>query len=108
MLKALCVFMLLGISGSVTAANYPDTNPSATASAVLYYHPECHHCKKVMSYLSQTNKTLPMKNTNNPKYKDELRRRGQKGVPALVLGSRVIVGSGPIISYLDQHPEILR
>lgn len=102
MLKHLCFLMLICFGGlSAAPAN-------STPTAVLYYHPSCSHCETVKKYLSKINKTIPMKNTNNPQYQNELRRLGQKSVPTLVIGSKVVSGSTSIINYLEQHPEVLK
>ena len=79
-----------------------------SSQAVLYYHPSCSHCKKVEAYLQKINKSLIMKNVTNPQYQMELKALGQRGVPVLVVGDEVIIGSTPIISYLTNHQEVLR
>ncbi|NGX42521.1 MAG: hypothetical protein K940chlam7_00801 [Chlamydiae bacterium] len=100
-------FMMAGLGGNALSAQKTSNASATTGTATLYYHPTCSHCKKVLAYLSSVNKTITMKNTSNPTYKQELRNLGQKGVPALKVGSRVIVGSKPIIDYLKQHQEVL-
>ncbi len=97
MFKYLCIFMLVCFGGL----------SAAESNAALYYHPNCSHCKTVKSYLNQMNMTVPMKNVSNPKYQNELRNLGQKGVPVLVIENKVIGGSTAIINYLKQHPEAL-
>lgn len=96
------------VMGDQYQNSYNQNSYKQTSTAVLYYHPSCGHCKKVMAYLNQINKTLPMKNTSNPRYRQELKALGQNGVPALAVDSRVIVGADPIISYLKSHPEVLK
>ncbi|MFQ5729410.1 MAG: glutaredoxin family protein [Waddliaceae bacterium] len=78
-----------------------------TTSVVLYYNPSCSHCKKVLGYLNSRNKSIPMKNTSNPQYRQELRSLGHKGVPVLSVGTRTITGADAIINYLMQHEELL-
>lgn len=93
-------------AGETQSYTERSANPQTT-SAVLYYNPGCSHCKKVLAYLSKRNKTLLMKNTSNPQYRQELQRLGQRGVPVLVVGSKVVVGGDAIIAYLSQHEELL-
>ena len=79
-----------------------------SGQAILYYLPNCSHCKKVEEYLSSVNKRVTMKNIMNPQYQQELSALGQDGVPVLVVNNQVIVGSSSIISYLSNHQEVLR
>lgn len=96
------------VSFADVEAAWPMKTQTASESVALYTNPQCPHCMKVKAYLSQIHKTLPTKDTSNPAYRDELVRMGQKGVPVLVVGSQVISGADAIISYLKQHPEVLR
>lgn len=108
MLKYLSIFALILFCSSLTAQDMYSKQNNSSASAILYYHPNCGHCKTVMRYLSQENKTLQMRNTSNPSYKAELNRMGQRGVPVLVVNGRAIAGSTSIINYLKQNPDVLR
>jgi len=91
-----------------TFSNNSNALGSQSSQAVLYYHPSCGHCKKVEAYLKKINRSITKKSIANPKYQMELSALGQRGVPVLVVGSEVIVGSTPIISYLSRHQEVLR
>ena len=108
MLKYLSVLALIFYCASVSAQDMYLQQHNNSATATLYYHPNCSHCKTVMKYLSQQNKTVQMKNTSNPSYKTELNSMGQRGVPVLVVNGRSIAGSTSIINYLKQNPEVLR
>jgi len=107
------IFFILSawISPDISAETFSDNSSGLarhSAEAVLYYHPSCGHCTKVKQYLKKINRTITMKNIANPKYQMELNALGQRGVPVLVVGNQVIVGSTPIISYLSRHQEVLR
>ena len=78
-----------------------------TDSVVLYYNPSCGHCKKVLAYLNSRNKSIPMKSTSNPTYRQELRALGHRGVPVLAVGTQTIGGADSIINYLRQHEDLL-
>ncbi len=104
------VFIFIAITTIVGTSIQADQTSYNTGNsvAVLYYHPACGHCHKVLGYLSSVKKTLPMKNTSNPKYQIELQNMGQKGVPVLVVNSQVISGANQIIDYLKEHPDLLK
>lgn len=108
MFKYLSIFALIFFCSTLPAQDMYSNKHNSSSSAALYYHPNCTHCKTVMRYLSQENKTLQMKNTSNPTYKAELNRMGQRGVPVLVVNGRAIAGSTSIINYLKQNPDVLR
>jgi glutaredoxin len=106
MVKYLTYFIfLISCSGLYAADPYKAQHTESAAAAILYYHPNCIHCKTVIKYLNQQNKSVQMRNTSNPEHQAELRRLGQRGVPVLVAGSKVLVGSDQIINYLKEHPE---
>jgi len=79
----------------------------SSVSLVLYYNPSCYHCKSVLAYLHRKNKTVTMKNTASSKNYRELKSLGQKGVPTLVVGTRIISGANSIIAFLEQNSELL-
>jgi glutaredoxin len=79
-----------------------------SGQAVLYFYPNCTHCKEVEAYLKSINKTIVKKNITNPQYHVELNALEQKAVPVLLVNGEVIVGSTSIIAYLKKHPEVLR
>ncbi len=104
---AALLLALLVICGMPLSAATPANAPAAKG-AVLYYLPNCAHCQKVEAYLQSIHKRVAMKNIMNPVYQDELTAYGQDGVPVLVVNNQVIVGASSIISFLSNHPEVLR
>jgi glutaredoxin len=95
--------------GNLSAASVAgNKTKNSSGQAVLYYLPNCAHCKKVEAYLNSVNKKVIMKNIMNSKNQQELSALGQDGVPVLVVNNQVIVGSSSIISYLSKHQEVLR
>jgi glutaredoxin 3 len=76
---------------------------------VLYYSPYCGFSQKVLNYLKQLHKTVPMKNViNNPEAKEELRKYGGiMQVPCLFIDGKPLYESDQIIQWLSQHQEDL-
>jgi glutaredoxin len=76
---------------------------------LLYYTPWCPYSQKVLNYLSQIKKTVPMKNLqNDPKGKEELKKIGGKSqVPCLVINGKAMYESGDIIRWLSQNQAFL-
>lgn len=76
---------------------------------VLYYSPYCGFSQKVLKYLQQIHKSVPMKNViNDPQAKDELRRYGGKmQVPCLFIDGKPLYESDLIIQWLSEHQEYL-
>lgn len=106
---ALAAPLSTGLYGADYSTQTQTTKKNMQASpATLYYSQNCTHCHKVMDYLKKTRKTVALKDVSNPMYRKELQSYGQKGVPALIVGSEVYLGADQIINYLKQHPEILR
>lgn len=94
-----CIYLFF-CGAQALAANRPD--------AVLYYKPSCPYCQKVLRYLDSQNQKIPLKDTNNQKYRAELIQIGGKAqVPCLVINGHALYESDDIIAYLKQHPEIL-
>lgn len=102
MLKYMTFVLMFFFSVQLMAADQGSSNAS------LYYSPSCGHCKKVLAYLQQEHKTLPLKNVNEAAYSSEYRSLGTSGVPVLVVNGQTIMGADSIISYFKQHPEVLR
>lgn len=73
------------------------------STPVLYYDPGCSHCHKVMEYADRNNVRLIKKNIRESNYRNELIQLGANSVPVMVVDSRVIKGSTPIISYLQSN-----
>lgn len=104
--------------GALTAALSPVPMPAKTIKLyilnekpvlVLYYSPYCGFSQKVLNYLRQIHKTVPMKNViNNPEAKEELRKYGGiMQVPCLFIDGKPLYESDQIIQWLSQHQEDL-
>ena len=76
---------------------------------VLYYTPYCPYSQKVLRYLQQIHKQLPMRNLeNDPEAKAELKRvGGEMQVPCLVIDGKPLYESNAIIEWLSQHQDEL-
>ncbi|MBS0650209.1 MAG: glutathione S-transferase N-terminal domain-containing protein [Verrucomicrobia bacterium] len=76
---------------------------------VFYYSPYCGYSQKVISYLKQIHKTVPMKNViNNREAKEELRKFGGiMQVPCLLIDGKPLYESDLIIQWLSEHQEDL-
>lgn len=76
---------------------------------VLYYLPWCPYSQKVLDYLKQIHRTLPMKNLQyDMKSKEELRKIGGKSqVPCLLINGKALYESSAIIYWLSQNKSIL-
>lgn len=105
-ISAMLATALTGASLSLEAAASQVRQTERTAT--LFYHPSCSHCMKVISYLKEQNGTITLKNIDQPQYRSEFKSLGQKGVPVLVVGSQTIAGDTAIISYLNNHPELMK
>ena len=104
MLKFLtCVFMLF-----CSVQLMADQGYQGTSSASLYYSQSCGHCQKVLAFLRQEHKTVNLKNVNDSSVYGEYKALGTSGVPVMVVNGQTIMGADSIISYMRQHPEILR
>ena len=71
----------------------------------LYYFNECPYCQKVLSYLQEAKKTVPMKNTKeNNDFREELKEQGGKTqVPCLMIDGKALYESDDIISWLQAN-----
>jgi glutaredoxin 3 len=76
---------------------------------VLYYTTYCPYSQKVLRYLQQIHKSVPMVSLdNNPKEKAKLIKEGGKAqVPCLFIDGRAMYESGDIINWLSQHQNEL-
>jgi glutaredoxin 3 len=76
---------------------------------VLYYTSYCPYSQKVLRYLQQIHKTIPMKNVQrSSEGRDELLKVGGKlQVPCLVVNGKAIYESDAIIDWLSQHQNSL-
>lgn len=75
----------------------------------LYYTSYCPYSQKVLSYLEQIHKSVPMKNVESSRRaKDELRAVGGKlQVPCLVIDGKALYESDAIIQWLSEHKDLL-
>lgn len=72
----------------------------------LYINPKCPYCIKVLKFMKRNNITLPIKNVESVKNKQELISIGGKSqVPCLVIDGKALYESNDIISYLETHFE---
>ncbi len=76
---------------------------------VLYYTSYCPYSQKVLRYLQQIHKQLPMKNLeNDPQAKAELKKAGgEMQVPCLIIDGKPLYESDAIIEWLSQHQDEL-
>lgn len=76
---------------------------------ILYYKPTCPYCQKVLDYLDEIGKEIPLKNINDDsKAKDELLHLGGKAqVPCLFIDGKPLYESSDIIDWLKEKKEIL-
>lgn len=95
------LFVLVLIASSLAASGSPNL--------MLYYSKKCYYSRKVLNYLDQIEKTVPMKDVSkDPQAKQELfLRGGQKFVPCLMVDNTPIYDSDAIIEWLKEHQNIL-
>lgn len=122
-IRFVCACMTVGWAWLATPAmaiptaihhNAVQTAPvTKDAPLVLYYRNDCPYCKKVLAYLNDHQRELPMKEINaSETASDELvTGGGKRQVPCLRIrennGDKVtwLYQSAEIISYLDEHPQ---
>jgi glutaredoxin len=77
---------------------------------LLYYTTYCPYSQKVLRYLNQIHKTLPMKNLDSDNQaRIELKKLGGKmQVPCLSIDGQPMYDSGAIIEWLSQHQDELQ
>jgi glutaredoxin 3 len=105
-----CATLLLVLSTNpILPTNHPQTDLISSRqekpALTLYYTSYCPYSRKVLGYLKQVNKQLPMKDlASDPSAKEELKKVGGKmQVPCLVIDNQAIYESGEIIQWLSQH-----
>jgi len=86
-----------------------EAKESPRTDLALYYSPYCPHCIKVLDYLHEIHKTVPLKDVaSDIRLREELIKIGGKGqVPCLVIGSYPLYESDAIIQWLKAHQEEL-
>ena len=74
---------------------------------MLYYSGHCVYSKKVLNYLHQTHRKIPMKDVyEDPDGKSELKKWGGKMiVPCLIVDGKPIYDSNAIIAWLKEHQD---
>ncbi|HCJ83111.1 MAG TPA: hypothetical protein DHV41_03775 [Parachlamydiales bacterium] len=84
-------------------------NPSIeTPVLTLYYAPWCYYSHKVLNYLDRIHKRVPLKDIQNPLYKEELiRLGGKRQIPCLIINQEALYESNEIIAWLSQHQDLL-
>lgn len=75
----------------------------------LYYTTHCPYSRKVLRYLQEIHRTIPMKNVEkNPQSKGELLKMGGiLQVPCLIVNEEAIYYADPIIDWLSAHQGLL-
>ena len=110
LLTALSVLSSAALPSSVAQSAFilPCANQEKM-TIVLYYSTYCPYSHRVLNYLKQKHKTVPMVNvTNNPQAIEELFQvGGKRQVPCLVVNGQPIYESDAIIDWLSKHPEDL-
>ncbi len=96
-------------SGFSTETRTNSNETPQSRALMLYYSPACPYSQKVLKYLQQIHKTIPMKSVaNDPIAKKELREYGGKmQVPCLLIDGKPLYESDAIILWLSQHQESL-
>ncbi len=102
-------FLDAGVSNSDPAWCSSFCSAKEKHAIVLYYTSYCPYSQKVLRYLQQIHKQLPMKNLeNDPQAKAELKRiGGEMQVPCLIIDGKPLYESNAIIEWLSQHQDEL-
>jgi len=82
---------------------------SQKAELMLFYTPWCPYSQKVLNYLKQIHKSVPMKNIqNDPAAKEILKNQGGKSqVPCLFIDGKALYESDMIIEWMGNHKDQL-
>jgi glutaredoxin len=74
---------------------------------MLYYSGHCVYSKKVLNYLDQTQRKIPMKNVDiSLEAKEELKKwGGTMIVPCLIVDGKPIYDANTIIEWLREHRD---
>ena len=72
---------------------------------VLYYHPFCPYCQRVLRVLEQLKAPLELKNIQESSASlEELKRlTGKTQVPCLVIDGKPLLESEDIVRWLEEH-----
>lgn len=85
------------------------TKPAQKKELLLFYTPWCPYSQKVLNYLNQIHKTVPMRNIqNDPEGKELLKSKGGKAqVPCLFIDGKALYESDAIIQWFASHKDLL-
>lgn len=78
-------------------------------SLQLYYLPWCPYSQKVIAYLQEIHKTVPLENLQkNPKGRNDLLKIGGKTqVPCLIINDYPLYESDAIIKWISENKQCL-
>lgn len=104
-------FILMGMIFTLDLPSLESQQPTPLVAVqektvlVLYYTPHCPYSQKVLNYLKQIHKMVPMKNIAvDPVAKRTLKQIGGKTqVPCLVINGQALYESDDIIKWLSEH-----
>jgi glutaredoxin 3 len=86
------------------ADKYRKVMPQKSMGVVLYSADWCGWCKKAKRHLDRTGVDYEIRDIDRPRYLEELvAKTGQKGIPVLDVGGRVVTGFSP-----DRYDELIR
>ncbi len=76
-----------------------------TPVLLLYYKPTCSFCQKVLKFLDEIGRTVPLKDiSREPDARDELQHLGGKvQVPCLFIDGKALYESDEIIDWLKSN-----
>ena len=76
---------------------------------ILYYKTTCPYSKKVLKFLEEIRKTVPLKNVDeDPSAKEELLHLGGKTqTPCLFIDGKPLYESQDIIEWLDKKKHLI-
>ena len=79
-------------------------------SLILYYKPNCPYSKKVLDFLKEIGKNVPLKNIDtDSKAKEELLHLGGKlQVPCLFIDGKALYESNDIIDWVNRKKDDLK
>ncbi len=109
MRTVLALILLLGAIGPASFHAQQTSAVQESPSLVLYYSSRCPYSQKVLGYLKNIHKSVPMKDVvDNPQNKEELSRAGgQLLVPCLVIDGKALYDADAIIEWLSKHQDLL-
>lgn len=115
-MKALTLLLICFCLYSTSHAGIPSQNEGKIAEPaarktelLLFYTPWCPYSQKVLNYLNQIHKSVPMRNIqNDPAGKELLKSKGGKSqVPCLFIDGKALYESDAIIQWIANHRDQL-